>query len=56
MRNTFANGLGIWQVPGYVMLWYAFDAFYKLHQEDPAKPKGEQKAKEESAEASTAQI
>ena len=26
------NGWGLTQVPGYVLLWYAFDAFYKFHQ------------------------
>jgi hypothetical protein len=49
VRNTLFNGLGLTTVPGYVMLWYGFDAFYKLHQEDPAKPKGSQKAQQESA-------
>ena len=26
------SGLGLGQVPGYVLLWYTFDSFYKLHQ------------------------
>ena len=31
------EGLGITQVPGYVLLWYAFDAFYKLHRSAPVQ-------------------
>jgi copper chaperone CopZ len=31
VRQVLAEGLGLTQVPGYVLLWYAFDAFYKLH-------------------------
>jgi hypothetical protein len=30
------NGLGLSQVPGYVLLWYTFDSFYKLHQRKSA--------------------
>jgi hypothetical protein len=32
MRQVALNGLGLAQVPGYVLLWYTFDTFYKLHQ------------------------
>ena len=31
VRQVLAEGLGLTQVPGYILLWYAFDAFYKLH-------------------------
>jgi len=31
-RQIATVGLGLGQVPGYVLLWYAFDSFYKLHQ------------------------
>jgi hypothetical protein len=32
LRQVALNGLGLGQVPGYVLLWYTFDSFYKLHQ------------------------
>ena len=32
LRQVMINGLGLGQVPGYVLLWYTFDSFYKLHQ------------------------
>lgn len=32
LRQVTTNGLGLGQVPGYVLLWYTFDSFYKLHQ------------------------
>jgi hypothetical protein len=32
LRQVSLNGLGLAEVPGYVLLWYAFDSFYKLHQ------------------------
>ena len=32
LRQIALNGLGLAQVPGYVLLWYTFDSFYKLHQ------------------------
>lgn len=32
LRQIAINGLGLGQVPGYVLLWYTFDSFYKLHQ------------------------
>lgn len=32
IRQIAMNGLGLSQVPGYVLLWYTFDSFYKLHQ------------------------
>jgi hypothetical protein len=32
MRQIALNGLGLAHVPGYVLLWYTFDTFYKLHQ------------------------
>ncbi len=35
VRNTVVNGLGLTTFPGFIMLWYAFDAFHKLHQEEP---------------------
>jgi hypothetical protein len=31
-RQIAVAGLGLEQVPGYVLLWYTFDSFYKLHQ------------------------
>jgi hypothetical protein len=32
LRQIAVSGLGLGQVPGYVLLWYRFDSFYKLHQ------------------------
>ncbi|MDP8921668.1 MAG: hypothetical protein M3O34_02185 [Chloroflexota bacterium] len=31
IRQIALNGLGLGTVPGYVLLWYTFDAFLKLH-------------------------
>jgi hypothetical protein len=31
-RQIATAGLGLADVPGYVLLWYTFDSFYKLHQ------------------------
>jgi hypothetical protein len=36
LRQIALNGLGLAQVPGYVLLWYTFDSFYKLHQRKTA--------------------
>jgi hypothetical protein len=36
LRQVALNGLGLGQVPGYVLLWYTFDSFYKLHQRKTA--------------------
>jgi heavy-metal-associated domain-containing protein len=36
LRQVAINGLGLTQVPGYVLLWYTFDSFYKLHQRKTA--------------------
>jgi hypothetical protein len=36
LRQIGLNGLGLGQVPGYVLLWYTFDSFYKLHQRKTA--------------------
>ena len=33
LRKTVSEGLGLSQVPGYVLLWYAFDSFWKFHHE-----------------------
>jgi hypothetical protein len=32
------NGLGLAEVPAFLLLWYAFDAFYRLHRRDPVPP------------------
>ncbi len=39
IRQTITKGLGLSQVPGYVLLWYAFDSFWKFHQEEPVEAK-----------------
>lgn len=41
LRQVFVEGLGVTQVPGYVLLWYAFDTFWKFHREPrPTEPTG----------------
>jgi hypothetical protein len=36
LRQVLTAGLGLAEVPGYVLLWYTFDSFYKLHQRKTA--------------------
>jgi hypothetical protein len=36
LRQVMLNGFGLGQVPGYVLVWYTFDSFYKLHQRKTA--------------------
>ncbi|HEX2987534.1 MAG TPA: hypothetical protein VHS06_05120 [Chloroflexota bacterium] len=31
LRQVLTQGLGLNQVPAYVLLWYAFDSFWKFH-------------------------
>jgi hypothetical protein len=31
IRRLLTSGLGIAEVPAYLLLWYAFDSFWKLH-------------------------
>lgn len=35
--QVLAEGLGLTEIPGYVLLWYAFDSFYKLHEQRPQR-------------------
>jgi hypothetical protein len=35
IRQVLVEGLGFSQVPGYLLLWLAFDAFWKLHHGRP---------------------
>jgi hypothetical protein len=37
LRQIALNGVGLGQMPGYVLLWYTFDSFYKLHQRKTAQ-------------------
>ena len=32
VRQILRKGWGLADIPGYVLIWYAFDAFYKFHQ------------------------
>jgi hypothetical protein len=32
LRQVMTTGFGLAEVPAYLLLWYAFDTFYKLHQ------------------------
>jgi len=36
IRQAATQGLGLSTVPAYVLLWYAFDSFWKFHQAGPA--------------------
>lgn len=43
LRQFMSGGLGLAEVPAYVLIWYTFDSFYKLHQRhktaaEPAAP------------------
>ena len=49
IRQIVTNGLGLGTVPGYVLLWYTFDSFYKLHPR--AKPAASHGADAEDARA-----
>jgi hypothetical protein len=35
LRQLFTVGFGLAKVPAYVLLWYAFDAFWRFHRERP---------------------
>ena len=37
IRQVATQGLGLAQVPGYILLWYAFDSFWKFHQAEPVE-------------------
>lgn len=37
VRQLIREGLGLADVPGYILLWYAFDSFWKFHHE-PRSP------------------
>ncbi|MGE3910254.1 MAG: HMA2 domain-containing protein [Chloroflexota bacterium] len=50
LRQIALNGLGLGQVPGYVLLWYTFDSFYKLHQRKLEAVAGEIVGDEESTD------
>jgi copper chaperone CopZ len=32
LRSAIVNGIGLAEVPAYILLWYAFDSFWKFHQ------------------------
>lgn len=53
LRQVMFEGLGLAQIPGYVLLWYAFDAFFKLHA-TPTVGAGGNGAAEPSAPAEVA--
>jgi len=41
VRAAIANGIGFSEVPAYILIWYAFDAFWKFHQRPhPGTPAG----------------
>jgi hypothetical protein len=49
IRQVFAQGLGLSQVPGYILLWYAFDSFWKFHHEEASEKKPADRLQEEPA-------
>lgn len=55
VRQILTSGLGLAEVPGYVLLWYTFDSFYKLHQRKTAAlvEKAIERAEETGPETST---
>ena len=46
-RQLLVAGLGIQQVPAYMLLWYAFDAFWKLHHQHSLLAEGRGREAEE---------
>jgi hypothetical protein len=38
VRSAIANGVGLTEVPAYILIWYAFDAFWKFHQRPHSAP------------------
>jgi copper chaperone CopZ len=38
LRSAIVNGLGFAEVPAYILMWYAFDAFWKFHQRPRSAP------------------
>lgn len=37
VRRFVTGGLGIAEVPAYILFWYAFDLFWKLHNKKPVR-------------------
>src|SRR5262249_37441456 len=56
LRQFFTAGLGIAEVPAYVLLWYAFDAFYKLHQAPAVESTESRRAPEARAATDQAMV
>jgi hypothetical protein len=50
LRQALVEGFGLSQVPAYVLLWYAFDSFWKLQRELPPR-----RAEDDSRQAATAE-
>ncbi|MBV9581259.1 MAG: hypothetical protein JO057_21980 [Chloroflexi bacterium] len=40
VRAAITNGIGFAEVPAYILIWYAFDAFWKFHQRPHAGTAG----------------
>jgi copper chaperone CopZ len=38
LRSAIVNGIGLSEVPAYILLWYAFDSFWKFHQRPASTP------------------
>jgi hypothetical protein len=52
VRQVMVNGLGMEMIPGYVLLWYAFDAFFKLHHQATTKAMAADRAGEKAGSRS----
>jgi hypothetical protein len=52
LRQFTTAGLGLAEVPAYVLLWYTFDSFYKLHQRH-STPSSEQASPDGSVAGQT---
>ena len=53
LRQLFTTGLGIAEVPAYILLWYAFDSFYKFHHHETVQPVAASSPGAGAAEASS---
>jgi len=51
LRQAVVQGLGLADIPAYVLLWYAFDSFWKMNHESPRKTPAMAQAAEGSSPA-----
>jgi Heavy metal associated domain 2 len=53
LRQALVQGLGLADIPAFVLLWYAFDSFWKMNHESPRKTPAMAQAAEGSSPAGT---